>query len=233
MGKVLEMTGAWRSVVIVTALALGLAACGSGNKEVTGTKVALNAVRQFVSQGNSAGQPTAAPPVTRQALSAFSTPMIMAEIPALKATTFLVPYGRNGDVETWATGDDKTISFRQGVMVATRGFGPDIMQASAPSIGLLASGAGNYERAYEYLDGADQLQRYIYRCSLGVVGSETITVVQEQHITNHVREQCTGIHGDFTNEYWFENGVFLRKSKQLLFQNWGYVIFQRVIDKTS
>lgn len=214
--------------VTVLAVVLCLAGCGSDKGNTTGLRVFQSAATQIM-KGRAKG--IAAPAITRQALSAFTTPMIMAEIPVTGLTTFLVPYGQNGDVETWATADDKTISFRQGIMVATRGFGPDIMQAIAPTAKQLAGGAGSFERAYYYLDGADQTQRFTYQCTLSSAGSEQITVVDTQHSTHHVRETCAGKMGNFVNEYWFENGSFLRKSKQMLVQAWGAIIFQRVIDK--
>lgn len=227
MGKVLEMIAQMKWGALL-AIAFGLGGCGSDHDATTGQRL-IQSARTQIMKGRSKG--TAAPAITRQALSAFTTPMIMAEIPTTGLTTFLVPYAQNGDVETWATADDKTISFRQGIMVATRGFGPDIMQAVAPTAKQLAAGAGSFERAYYYLDGADQTQRYTYQCTLSSAGPEQITVVDMQHSTRHVLESCAGEIGNFVNEYWFENGIFLRKSKQMLVQAWGAVIFQRVIDK--
>ncbi|MDP2739504.1 MAG: YjbF family lipoprotein [Pseudorhodobacter sp.] len=214
----------WLGLVLMAGIGLG--GCGSDREALVGLQVATSAAKQAITQR---GQP--APAVTREMLNAYATPMIMAEIPALKITTFVVPFAQNGDVETWATVDDKTISFRQGIMVATRGFGADIMQATGPSAAQLASGSGSHDRAYYYLDGADQTQRFDYHCTVAVAGIETITVVSEQHQTHHIIENCAGKPGVFANEYWFEGGTFLRQSKQLLVQPLGSITFRRVIDK--
>ncbi|MGB8812874.1 MAG: YjbF family lipoprotein, partial [Paracoccaceae bacterium] len=93
-----------------------------------------------------------------------------------------------------------------------------------------SSGSGTYDRVYQYLDGGDQVQNFAYRCTLANAGTEAITVVNQQHTTRHVIESCTGKPGDFVNEYWFENGNYLRQSKQLLVQGWEAVTFKRVID---
>jgi len=201
------------------------AGCGTDNEATVALRIATSTAREAIARR---GQP--APAVTRAMLDGFSTPMIMAEIPALKLTTFVVPLAQNGDVETWATVDDKTISFLQGIMVATRGFGPDIMQATGPSAAQLARGSGSHDRSYYYLDGADQTQRFDYHCTVAVAGVETITVVPEQHQTRHIVENCTGKPGVFVNEYWFEGGNFLRQSRQLLVQPLGPITFQQVID---
>ncbi|MDZ4093887.1 MAG: YjbF family lipoprotein, partial [Paracoccaceae bacterium] len=188
-----------RSLCLILLTAV-LGGCGN-DKEATvglgGIKKSLKDIATVRKQ-----QATPAPAVTRAALSAFKTPMIMADVPAIGLTTFLVPVAQNGAVETWGTVDDKTISFRQGVMIATRGFGPDIMQATAPTAAQLAVGSGKYSRVYYYLDGADQTLRREYACSLASLGAETITVVDRQHLTRHVTETCTGNGGDFVNEYW-------------------------------
>lgn len=229
MGEILEVTShiGWGSAFLAAA-ALGLAGCGSDTDATAGARLVKSTATQIIQNRKKAG--TAAPAITRADLAAFNTPMIQAEVPTLGLTTYLVPFGQNAGVETWSTVEDQTVSFRQGIMVATRGFGPDIMQATAPTIAQVASGSGNYARAYYYLDGADQIQRFDYHCSLATVGVETIAVVNQQHTTRHVTESCTGKQGDFVNEYWFENGTFLRQSKQLLIKEWGAITFRRVID---
>ncbi|MDP4031347.1 MAG: YjbF family lipoprotein [Pseudorhodobacter sp.] len=91
----------------------------------------------------------------------------------------------------------------------------------------MASGNGSHDRVYHYLDGADQVQRFEYRCTMANTGNETITVVSLQHSTRHVTESCTGKTGAFVNEYWFDSNDFLRKSNQLLIDAWGSITLQR------
>ncbi|OIQ07471.1 MAG: hypothetical protein AUK60_00445 [Rhodobacteraceae bacterium CG2_30_10_405] len=213
----------WSGLLLLAGIGLG--GCGTDSETLVALRMATSAAKEAITKR---GPP--APAVTRAMLDTYSTPMIMAEIPALKLTTFVVPFAQNGDVETWSTVDDKTVSFRHGIMVATRGFGADIMQATAPSVAQLASGSGSHDRAYYYLDGADQTQRFDYHCAIALTGNEAITVVSEQHLTRHVTETCTGKAGSFVNEYWFEGGNFLRQSKQLLVQPLGSITFRQVID---
>lgn len=220
------------SFVAVLAGVTALAGCGSDKDATAGARLIQTGIKSVVDARKAAkGQtaPVAAP--TRADLAAFNQPIIQADLPATGLTTYFVPFGSNGGVETWSNADDQTVSFRQGVLTATRGFGPDIMQSVVPSAAQLASGSGSYGRVYYYLDGADQTQRFDFNCTLANSGSETITVVGQQHSTRHVTETCTGKQGDFVNEYWFENSNLIRKSKQLLVPAWGAFTFQRVIDK--
>lgn len=209
---------------------LGLGGCGSDRDATAGARLIKQTATQLVASRKARRNPTPAQPITRAALDQFKSPMMQIDVAATGLTSFIVPYGQNGDVETWSSVDDQTISFRDGIMIATRGFGPDIMESIAPGANQIASGSGTYDRAYYYLDGADKTQRFDFRCTLANLGAETITVVDQQHSTRHVSESCHGKQGDFVNEYWFENGNFLRKSKQLLIPAWGSITFQRVID---
>jgi Group 4 capsule polysaccharide lipoprotein gfcB, YjbF len=228
MGKVLEMMPR-QCFAALAALSFLLSGCGSDKDATAGVRLVKDIATTAVQRRKAPAAPVA--PTTQARLAQFKTPMVMAELPAIGVFTFVVPYGQNGDVETWASSDDKTIAFRQGVMIATRGFGPDLMQSAGPSIGQIAAASGSYDRIYYYLDGADQTLRRDFRCTLSNLGTETITVVERQHTTRHVAEECTGKSGRFTNEYWFENGTFLRKSKQLLNLEWGPLVLSRVIDK--
>lgn len=217
-----------RRLLLLVATALVIGGCGNDKEAGAGIKGVAQLVKQAIApRGQQAAQ---APAITREALGAYKTPMIMAELPAIGLTTFLVPFGQNVDVQTWSTVDDKTISFRQGVMVATRGFGPDLMQAVVPSAAQLARGVGSHRRVHYYLDGADHIRQHDFDCTLSRSGAETVTVVGIEYATDHVTETCSRGGQDFANEYWFEKGGFLRKSKQMLVPEWGAIQFQRLID---
>lgn len=218
----------FRATAALLAAALALAGCGSDRDATAGARIVQGVATGLWKDRKATGEPTE---VTREQLAAFNSPMIEAKVAKIGLTSYLVPYGQNAGVDTWSSAEDQTISFRDGIMIATRGFGPDIMRAVAPSAAQIAAGSGTHQRVYWYLDGADQPQRFDYQCTLANLGAETITVVDRQHSTRHVSETCTGKAAEFTNEYWFENGVFLRKSKQLLVPEWGYVTLSRVIDK--
>lgn len=219
-----------RSCVFAALIAAAaLSGCGSDKEPTLGGKLLGEAVKLASASRTAKAAPRSA--ITRAELAAYKTPMIMAEIPSIGFFTFVVPYGQNGDVETWASTDDKTIAFRQGVVVGTRGFGGDMMQAQAPTIGQIASGSGTHQRIYYFTDGADRTLRFEFACTLANRGATAITVVERQHTVRHVTESCTGKSADFVNEYWLESGNFLRKSNQLLNPQWGPLVLSRVVDK--
>lgn len=208
-----------------------LAACGSEKDSTPVLKTISGAVKELAPGKKKAAAAPASPKVNAAALAQYKTPMVLVELPSRSYFNFMVPYGQNGDLETWASSDKKTIAFRDGMVIGTRGFGPDLMQSSGPTLGQIAAGSGSFKRIYVFLDGADQSQRFEFDCVLQNKGTTQITVVERQHTVRHIAEQCSGIGGDFANEYWLENGNFLRKSKQLMNRGWGAFVITRVIDK--
>lgn len=232
MGTVLEMMGKFSKALALSGLVL-LSACGSEKDSAPVAKTIAGAVKELApgKKKAAAAAATASPQINAAALAQYKTPMVLVELPSRQYFNFMVPYGQNGSIETWASSDKKTIAFRDGMVLGTRGFGPDLMQSSGPTLAQIAAASGSHKRIYVLLDGADQSQRFEFDCVLQDQGRTQITVVERQHTVRHIAEQCSGIGGDFTNEYWLENGNFLRKSKQLMNRGWGSLVITRVIDK--
>ena len=155
-----------RRIPVFTLLAaLVLAGCGN---DVTGNDLSVP-VKVLLSALQGAGKPTATanpddPAVKagilayRAQLEADGQPILIASNETLKYGTLHAPFGQNGDVQTWSSTGYQTIALRGGILIATRGFGPDLMSAVAPSVAKVASATGTTNRRYHYLDGADQPQ---------------------------------------------------------------------------
>ncbi len=235
MGAVLEMRSA--ALALVSTLAL-LAGCGNDSAaDYAAPGQAIAALLSGQGRPPPGMVTTEDDPAVQEGLRAFRAnleadgqPILLASNATLKYGTLHAPFGRNGDVQTWASTGYQQISLRDGVMVATRGFGPDLMSAAAPSIATIARGNGTTRRQYFYLDGADQRQVVEYTCNLAVAGSESITVMTKVHATRKVTESCSGPAGSFTNSYWFENGLNLRQSSQFLAPGLDNMFMQRVVD---
>jgi hypothetical protein len=166
----------------------------------------------------------------RARLQADGQPILLASIQSLKYGTLHAPFGQNGDVQTWSSTGYQTMSLRGGILIATRGFGPDLMSAVAPSVAKIASASGTSSRRYHYLDGADQPQFLDYTCTLAPGGTESIEVMAKPFITRKVTETCSGPSESFTNEYWFDHGLNIRQSSQHFAPGVSNLFMQRVVD---
>ena len=236
MGAVLEMkSGSNRAMAALLVAATLLASCGN---DAVGTdySAAAKGLIGLLKKDKSAAAPTLASldqqgiATLRGALEGDGQAILLVVSPSLKYTNLMAPYGQNGNVQTWASTQYETLSLRAGMLVATRGFGADLMSSSGPDIAAIASGHGMTKRSYFYLDGGDHPRRFDYTCRLEPAGAEPVTVLGKVHSTRKVIENCTGSAAAFTNEYWFETGTNLRQSRQMMTPGLANLLLQRVID---
>lgn len=239
MGAVLAM----RLLPPVLALAglLALAACGNdsntgllGGLPVKALAQAALAQAGIGKPAAPAAAPAAPDPVAvaaaRKALEEAGTPLYIIQAKALGFATYFGKLGQNGDVVTWSTKDYTTVALRDGMVVATRGFGPDILSAEAPTTAQVRAGTGTTQRRYVYLDAADQRVEMAFDCTLTVAGTETITLVGKGYSARRVDEACSGQQGSFVNSFWFDKEAKLRQSSQLLAPGIANLMLQRIID---
>lgn len=166
----------------------------------------------------------------RKALTDAGQPIYLVTVSGLGYTNLMAPYGQNGDVRTWASQTYETVSLRQGMLVATRGFGSDLMSSTGPSIDQISAGHGTTRRTLLYLDGADQRASFKYTCNIAPDGAETITILGQTYAARKVSEVCVGSTGRFTNSYWFDNRGNLRQSRQLMTPGREGMLLERIID---
>jgi len=214
-------------------LAFALSGCGNDpNAGLGGIKTGdlAAAAREAISSRRGAAEPAAVDPAAARATVASNgVPIMFFRNEVTGASAYLAVVGNNNGIETWSGNERVSVSLRDGVLVATRGMGSDIMAARAPSAAALSAGTGQTSRDYVYLDGADQTQKVTYTCTLSSKGAETITVLGRTHATRHIVENCTGTQGTAVNHFWFEGGM-IRQSSQVLVGGVGNLTLQRIID---
>lgn len=207
-------------------LALALSACGTDTDETAGARAWL----AFAQQGLSRGDDAAAPGLTRAALSRVATPVDLVTIERTGATGLIARIGTNAGVETWSSADDKTLSFRGGVLVATRGLGADLMSADVPALARLAAAQGTHGRTHVTLTGDEQPIRATYACVLRPLGTESVVIVERSMALRRVQETCSGREGSFANDYWFDGRGILWQSRQWTGRILGHVMIRRLRD---
>ncbi len=214
--------------------ALLLAGCGS-DPDAKNLQYQFKIFSSRLKSGDRGGSAIATmDPAAAQGLRAVlqedGQPIYLVAHPKLKYAALMAPYGQNGDVQTWASERYETISLRLGMLVASRGFGKDLMSSSGPGVEQISAAHGATVRRYFYLDGADQLVTYDFNCALAATGSESITVMGKSFTTRKVSESCTGPSGGFVNQYWFDSDQNVRQSHQMISLGADNLILQRVID---
>jgi Group 4 capsule polysaccharide lipoprotein gfcB, YjbF len=155
--------------------------------------------------------------LTRAQLDRVPAPLLFAQAPVRGLLATLAQTGTNGDVVTWQTGDDLTLSFRSGVLVASRGFGADTMSADVTgTLAALASGAtGFYPRLQTSLDGESATTYRAFQCRITDRRFETIVIVDRPQDTLRSEEVCVspGL-APVTHVYWQDAEGVMWKSRQ-------------------
>lgn len=227
------------AALLALALVSGCSSDGSTAGQLGGLPVKAllqAAMAQLTGKGaETAAAPAAAPDpaqvaASRKMLEDAGVPLYIVQNKALGILAFVTKLAENGDVVTWSTPDYMAVSLRDGMVVATRGLGPDILSADAPTTQAVQAGKGTTSRTYYFLDAADQQLRYDYSCSLKDMGRETITLIGKDYDTRRVDEACTGQQGSFVNSYWFDRAAKLRQSSQLLAPGIENLLVQKIID---
>lgn len=230
MGQGLAVKTYARRCMFVVACML-LTGCDKAQLSPMMSAVSTMAKASIVQVKEKRAQSTAAAPkaVSRAEVEAYDMPILRAVIELRAADVLLTLSDTKGSVQTWTTTDGITFSLRDGVLIQTRGLGPDILSADAPSVAQLLQNGATYQRRYFFLGEDDQVARRTYECTVTVIGRETITVVERNHNVTHVKEACDRPQGAINSEYWIE-GRQIRRSVQSTSGLAGLLLFERVVD---
>lgn len=202
-----------------TALALALlAGCGSERGGVGG--ILLGAAQGLITAGRdapgagAAGDPRAG--LTPEVLDQLGQPVLLAALPARGVTGAATAVATNGPHVTWRSTDNITLSFRDGVLNATRGLGGDLMSADLdePLAAIRGGGAGPAVRVHRYLDAENQEVVRSYVCRYEHRGARRIGLAGRVRAVREVRESCQGLEGGFDNAYWLGGDGTVWKSNQ-------------------
>ena len=166
-------------------------------------KFAMTAVLALALSACSVVKPK--PPAQSQFLVPISNILLSVGIPARGAVATLVLVARNQGVETWQTGDNVSISLRDGVIVGTRGLGFDVMGAEVrPTLAALAGRqSGEYTLSRRYLTADNHPESIMATCTMARSGA------QGQFV-----EDCRADVGKFRNEYWLDGSGRIVQSNQ-------------------
>jgi len=171
-----------------------LAACGNNN-QANQTKGLIKQLGSLVT-GEGAAPPTPTADQIRAAVTPEvraqqfgNQPLMIAGSMNKPVTSILVLASRNGNVDTYFTPDSISLSLRDGILVASRGLGSDLMRADVSQVmPRIQEGAGVAMRQHTYLNGENQEVVSRFTCSYAEVEAEVV-------------ESCRGADTSFENRY--------------------------------
>lgn len=231
-------------LLLAPLLALLLGAC-SGGDEVPALELQIVKVVRETVATKAAGKP-ARPTITRAVLDGLDGALLEATLERRDQLAFLYVNGQRRDddpglITTWRTGDDVTLSMRNGVLIATRGLGGDILSSAVlvagdrpgPARGRAQGG----ERILTIRAFDNKTVHLVLACEVADLGPATIEIIGLRHATRHLRETCrggtgrdgTGGDGTVVNDYWVDaQAGVVRQSRQWAGPEAGYLRLRRL-----
>lgn len=228
-----------RSATLTACLVLALSACSSGDFGEGGTPLVegFRVVRAAFHKGAAAGPAQGGGAnmpqgLTRAALAGVEGPLLLAQIEKTGAAATLKLARTNQGYQTFASPDKLTMTFKGGVLSASRGLAGDLLggETDATLSALHARRAATYSKALRYIGGDRQIILSRLTCRMDVAGPEKIDVLEVSHETTHMAEVCTDSGGgQLRNDYWIGAGQVIWKSRQFLHPIMGYVTVQQLL----
>ncbi len=170
--------------------------------------------------------------LTPAQLEQVQQPLLLAEIEGINAMSTLIVKARNGEAVTWESGDRVSLTFRDGVLIGTRGLGDDLMSADVDNTLRMLAGRPMpefYTRFQSRLDGEFQTAFRSFQCRRIAATPESITIVGRVHQTVRTDERCVSPGLEVTNSYWRDATGFQWKSRQWISENAGYLLSERLV----
>lgn len=167
--------------------------------------------------------------ITRQAIDASPTPVLLVGIKSRNAHATLSPAGENHGVVTWVTSDGISIGINQGLLVSTRGLGQDLMSANVSNVlPGIRKARGNGTRVHSYLNGENIIEQYAFNCTYSNQGPEIIQIYGLNIRTSRIAETCKNQETNIVNQYWVSGASHIWQSRQWIGPDLGHVFIQQL-----
>ncbi len=141
-------------------------------------------------------------------LSRFNQPIILLSSLDGKKTATLVALGNYKDKLTWVSADGISVSFLNGVLVATRGYSQDLMESQQTDLNIIfTQNVKTRSKKYRYINGENRYIELNFNCTL-LAKTNTPSVFFNLTIeTTKFKEICRAGSVKHTNEYYVLPGT--------------------------
>ena len=212
--------------LLLAAMGLMLAGCGDLGSSGVGSRMAG---ALFPALAGTAAAPASPLDFSPQTIAADTSRYMILTINALAVQAPARLVQDNGSDQTWASQSGFTASYRDGLLVATRGLGDDLMASDTGGVrAALAQGGGTAQRAVDFLDDFDQITTVRFDCEIVAQGRETVDLGLRQPDLAKFEETCTSPKLVFTNIYWLDGTGNILQSRQFVSQTVAYLRSNRL-----
>ena len=220
-------------VGLIAMLAL-LAGCSGGNEARPLELQVLDAGRTTIAERAARRQAAERPPLTRAVLDTVQVSALEVTLERRDVLAYLFIDGERRDdspgrITVWRSEDNLNVVTRNGIVIATRGLGNDVLSSQVP-VGGDRPGpvrGGDHLQMVRALDNREIPVRLA--CDLVDLGPETIVIVERNHATRHLQQRCEGAGGTVVNDYWVDSAKgIVWQSRQWAGPGIGYMRLRRL-----
>jgi len=214
-----------RSALCLAALA-ALMGCGNGGNGEPNPVLQL-AGRFLPAVNNIPGVDTTVPPqpgFSSADIAANPDGFILVQVNFLGDPVLARRIADNGVNDTWLAQNGFSASYSDGIMVATRGLGEDLLAASVSGIRTaLRNGGGTGTRVHDRIDDLNQIEQDSFQCTVVPEAAEDLNLGLRTVATQKYAETCLSGTLQFTNSYWIDGQGTIVTSLQFVSVEAGYV----------
>ncbi|MEL6735982.1 MAG: YjbF family lipoprotein, partial [Pseudomonadota bacterium] len=157
-------------------------------------------------------------------------PLLLADVAELGVAATLQIGDRDRGITAWQTADGVTLSFRNGIVTATRGLPEDLMVSDTTAVArAVRTGGASYNRINDYIGGEDQTIRVVFECTQTGRNRETLATLRAQVTVTKVTETCRTSAQSIENTYWIGGDGIMWKSQQWVSPLVGYLKTERLV----
>lgn len=168
-------------------------------------------------------------------LSKFTQPIILISSLDKVNQATLVALGNNDEKLTWVSSDGISVSYDQGVLIATRGYSQDLLSLKYKTPAkVFASTAIQYSKVHRYLSGDNNYFDINFECSGTKQKSKIIRMLDYNLTVDKFVEDCKSEEYEYVNEYDLLAGsTIVVRSKQWIsptngsFLTYAFYAFQK------
>ena len=159
-------------------------------------------------------------------LSRFNQPIILLSSLDGKKTATLVALGNYKNNLTWVSADGISVSFSNGILIATRGYSQDLMESQQNDLNIIfTQSVKKRSKKYRYINGENQYEELNFNCSLSAKTNTPSVFFNLTIETTKFKEICRAGSVSHTNEYYvLPNTNIVLKSKQWISEANGSII---------
>ncbi len=179
------------------------------------------------------------PPIlrkTNQWLSEFKQPVILISSLDKKNQATLVALGNNKEKLTWVSSDGISLTFDQGVLIASRGYSQDLFSLKYLNPeSLFGSKNIRYKKVHRYLTGDNKHNDVDFQCIGKREQSKSVLFLEYKITIDKFVEDCVSDQHSYKNEYDLLSGTsIVIKSKQWIsptnkyFKTYNLYAFQKL-----